>query len=146
MSRYSLWMRKDFMVWHALKTTIENDKIIPLFQEREIWWSALGSNVGFEEDGKNRLFERPVLVLKKFSKDVFWALPMTSKSKSSRYYHTFLLNGVERTVILSQLRLLSSKRLLRRVGKINELQFFAVVNCLIDILKNNGPHSGASGA
>lgn len=36
-----------------------------LFYEREIWWCSLGVNIGFEQDGTNDLFERPVLVIKK---------------------------------------------------------------------------------
>ncbi len=30
-------------------------------------WCSIGINVGDEEDGKNELYERPVLVIKKFN-------------------------------------------------------------------------------
>jgi hypothetical protein len=32
--------------------------------EREISWCALGAQVGFEQDGLNENFERPVIVVK----------------------------------------------------------------------------------
>jgi hypothetical protein len=59
------------------------------FYDREIWWASLGSNIGYEEDGKNRRFERPVLVLKRFNHNMLWALPMTSQARSSEYFYLF---------------------------------------------------------
>ena len=49
--------------------------------EREIWWCSLGVNVGHEEDGKNEQFERPALILKKWSNKTVIILPMTTKTK-----------------------------------------------------------------
>lgn len=52
----------------------------------------------------------------KFNKDILWALPITSKDKTGKYYYQFEHNGNKNSVILSQIRLISSRRLLRRVG------------------------------
>lgn len=97
------------------------------FHEREIWWTNLGTNVGFEEDGKNMQHERPVIVLKKFNKDLFWALPLTSKEKSNKYYFGFkyIENKKEKKgiAILSQVRAMSSKRLLRKIGVVQRGEF-----------------------
>jgi hypothetical protein len=30
------------------------------FREKEIWWACLGANIGFEQNGKNENFERPI--------------------------------------------------------------------------------------
>jgi hypothetical protein len=86
-------MEKDFWKWHSLKSEIEKQIPSPLFYEREIWWCSVGANVGAEEDGKNDPFERPVLVLRKFNRDMFWGIPITSKEKYGEYYYPFSLHG-----------------------------------------------------
>ena len=116
-------MIRKFRKWHELKSNIENKTWLPLFREQEIWWCSLGANIGVEEDGKNTLYERPILILRKFNKEMLWALPMTSKKKEGKFYSSFPMHEQDRTVILSQLRVLSSKRLIRRIGKISDNQF-----------------------
>lgn len=93
------------------------------FHEREIWWASLGANIGFEQDGKHENFERPVLVLKKFNRFVLWIVPLTSTVKDDRHYFTIEYEGKQYSVILSQLRLISSKRLLRKVRMVSEEEF-----------------------
>lgn len=139
-------MQKDFLNWHSLKSKIEDEHIAPLFREQEIWWCSLGANVGVEEDGKNEFFERPVLILRKFNKEMLWALPMTSQKKESHFYHTFPFKGFERTAMLSQLRVLSGKRLIRRIGKLSDNQFLLAKEAVGVLLKRDGPLSGASSA
>ena len=63
-------MEKDFQKWHSEKEKLHARSNAPFFHEREIWWCSLGLNVGFEQDGKNDNFERPVLVLRRFNRDV----------------------------------------------------------------------------
>lgn len=135
-------MQKDFQKWHSLKSKIDSENISPLFREQEIWWCALGANVGFEEDGKNDLFERPVVILRKFNKELFLGLPMTSKQKEGKYYHSILLHKIARSAILSQVRILSGKRLIRRLGKISDNQFDAAENAFIAMIKETDPFRG----
>lgn len=137
---------KDYSSWHKIKTESENTGQSKLFREREIWWTSIGNNIGFEQDGKHDLYERPVLVFRKFNKEMFWALPMTSKAKEGKFYFSFPLHGENRTAILSQLRVLSSKRLIRRIGKISNQNFIDVETAIINLIKSNDPLSGASGA
>lgn len=56
--------------WHKIKIDIQLavDKSNLYFYEKDVWWASLGANIGHEEDGKNKKFERPVLILKKFNK------------------------------------------------------------------------------
>jgi len=110
-----------------IKLFIRSHKEI-YFYEREIWWVSLGKNIGFEENGKNDNFERPVLVLKKFNKQIFWGLPITTKNKKSKYYCSINYNDKEYSVILSQIRLISSKRLLRKIRKLSPDEFTKVKN------------------
>src|ERR1043165_6943987 len=113
-------MAKDYKNWYILKSHLESERTTSIFNQQEVWWCSLGANIGVEMDGKNRLFERPVLVLHKFNRHMFWGLPLTSKQKTGRFYHTFVLHGKEEFINFAQLRLLSSKRLIRRMGKVSD--------------------------
>lgn len=80
-------MKKDYQKWHREKTNIEHsDKPRVFFHEREVWWCSIGSNVGFEQDGRGETYARPVLVFKKFNKEVFWSLPLSTKIKNGKFY------------------------------------------------------------
>jgi mRNA interferase MazF len=118
-----------FINWTKLKIRLHISERQPVyFREKEIWWASLGANIGYEQDGKNDKFERPILVLKKFSKDILWALPLTSKDKTGEYYYQFEYNRKKYSVILSQIRLISSKRLLRKVRVLSDVEFEKVRN------------------
>jgi mRNA interferase MazF len=119
-------MEKDFQKWHNKKRKINRNQDVPYFYEREIWWCSLGLNIGYEQDGKNENFERPVVVLKKFNKHIFWAVPLTSKQKFGKYYYHFVFGNETSAAIVSQLRLISSKRLLRKIGMISESDFVRI--------------------
>src|SRR3989344_5010796 len=110
-------MKKDFKKWGDKKTGIHNDNVRPFFHEREIWWCSLGENVGFEQDGKGIKFARPVVIFKKFNKEVFWAIPLSTKMKKSKFYVSLSASdNIQRVAIVSQLRLVDSKRLLDKIA------------------------------
>ena len=136
---------KDFDKWNKVKKIID-DKIVEdsvFFHERDIWWGVLGLNIGIEANGKNELFERPVLLIKVFNKDMIWCLPITSTLKDSLFYYKILVNEEENSVMTTQIRTISSKRLLRKVGMIGEGEFEEILYSLIFFLKNESPLSGA---
>jgi mRNA-degrading endonuclease toxin of MazEF toxin-antitoxin module len=114
-------MQKDFQKWHVLKSQINDIKKRRYFREREIWWCHLGCNVGSEEDGKNNVFSRPILVIKKISRDLCWTLPLTSTDRRGWFYYPVDIAGANHPsfVILSQLRILDGRRLSRRIAKIH---------------------------
>ncbi|OGG53822.1 hypothetical protein A3H16_03565 [Candidatus Kaiserbacteria bacterium RIFCSPLOWO2_12_FULL_53_8] len=120
-------MQKDFDKWNEEKKKLHNRESGVFFHEREIWWCSLGVNVGFEQDGTNDLFERPVLVVKKFNRDVLWVLPLTRSDKKNRYYLPVTIGEENSVVILSQLRLISSKRLQRYMHKLPQGQFKQII-------------------
>ncbi len=112
-----------FDVWNDRKKKLEKELTqLPIFSEREIWWCALGKNIGGEEDGKNELFERPVLILRKFSKHTAVILPLTTKGKDLPFYYKLQYDQVS-SVILSQVRLVSTKRLLRKMYRLGRGEF-----------------------
>jgi mRNA interferase MazF len=107
---------KDFDGWNELKKQLSDRKKIPEFKEREVWWCPLGVNLGFEEDGKNKNFERPVLVFRKFNRWLFAGVPLTTKNKNNEFHFRLpCYKNIDSSVILSQARTLSAKRLIRRV-------------------------------
>lgn len=128
---------QDFIAWAKMKIRLEFGEKKPMyFYERELWWCSIGVNIGFEQDGKNHLFERPVLVVKKFNKDIFWGLPLTRTKRGNSIFYVPLDQGREDSfVILSQLRIMSSKRLLRRMRMIREDEFQMIKKELQNFLK-----------
>lgn len=125
--------------WTTIKyrLVILEEKHIPYFHEKEIWWCSIGSNIGFEQEGKNENFERPVLIIKKFNRHMMWVLPLTSKIKTTPYHFPISYKDRQSTVILSQLRTISSKRLLRKIGKISNEDFQKVRERVIALIKND---------
>lgn len=82
---------KNFDKWNIRKKRIEKKTQIPFFYTREIWRCSLGVNIGSEHDGKNDLYERPVLILKKFNKNTLLILPLTTKIAHKNYSSKELL-------------------------------------------------------
>ena len=119
---------KDFDGWIIKKKDCHfRIAIPPMFKERDIWWISIGVNVGFEEDGKNENFVRPVLVIKKFSKELFLGIPMSTKLKENKYYVPVSVGGKTVSVLTSQMRVFSSKRILNKLSELDEGDFFRVL-------------------
>ena len=129
-------MVKDFDSWNQKKKAIDSGDKSPLFHSREIWWCSLGVNIGVETDGQNNDFERPVLVIKKFNKDMALVLPLTRSKKDTPYHYGFILEGDRESsiLVLSQLRLVSSKRLIRLMKKVPEKTFAEILNKITQYL------------
>jgi len=128
-----------FVNWtkQKIRHHLHEDKKNLYFNEGQIWWSALGKNIGFEMDGKHELFTRSVLILKKYSSTMCFVLPLTTKIKDNNppYQFTFHLNGRKNAVNLTQGRTISTKRLLQKEGYINKKIFNQIKDSFIDCLK-----------
>lgn len=117
-------MKKDFQRWHNKKTQIDKIEKRAFFHEREIWFCYLGANVGFEQDGSGKDFLRPVIIVRKFSQQVFWGVPLTHTNKRKKYYFAFKFIKREVSVaVLSQLRLIDARRLSYKIGEIAAADF-----------------------
>ena len=120
-----------FIEWIKLKILLHANGKILYFKEGQIWWVNFGQNIGREINGKHANFERPAIVLKKFGGDTFWALPVTSVPKEGRHYYRFANpDGRQNFVNLSQLRLMSSQRMIRKIGRLDEMDFNAIRNLI----------------
>jgi mRNA interferase MazF len=115
---------KDFDSWNNIKKGIEQRNNNAFCKNAEVWWCSLGLNIGFEQDGKNQLFERPVLVVRRFNKSVFWGVPLSTKVKPKNpHYLQLRHDNQDYSAIISQLRLYDSKRLQRKMYKISKEEF-----------------------
>jgi mRNA interferase MazF len=129
-----------FDEWSILKKCISVKSSLGKYHEREIWWCSLGKNIGNEQDGKNNNFERPVLVLKKWNKDFFIGIPMTTKnkvkSKDEKFYYKYFSDEENQGsyFMLTQVRVFISKRLVRKLNFVREFVFVDLKKHLSKIL------------
>lgn len=128
----------DFDLWNYKKKEIDSKIISSSFHyyEREAWWCSIGKNIGSEENGKNEFFERPIIIFRIFGTETLWAIPLTSREikPESRKEIEIILNNQKQTVDLAQIRLISSKRLLRYAGIIDLNDFQKIRKNLKDLM------------
>ncbi|MEI6042200.1 MAG: type II toxin-antitoxin system PemK/MazF family toxin [bacterium] len=129
-------MFKKFTEWIHAKINIDEKERKSQIKVMEVYWCALGENIGDEENGKGDDFCRPVLVFKKFNNNIFWGIPMSTKEKESIYYIKVRLLDSVRSVMISQVRTLDTKRLLKKIGYISRADFTIVQDAVIGIIKN----------
>jgi mRNA-degrading endonuclease toxin of MazEF toxin-antitoxin module len=127
-----------YLSWIYKKIVVNNKPRNIQIKEGMIYWCSLGENVGDEESGKGSEFRRPVLVVKKFSNNLCWALPLSTKFKPNNkyYFNIDTING-KRSVILSQLKVTDTKRFGLDMGSIARDELSAIKNLLIELLKHN---------
>ena len=118
-------MDNNFDDWNEIKKDIEYKDKIFTFKVREIYWLKVGKNIGYEVYGKGNDFLRPVLVFRKFSKESFLGIPLTSQTKDDMFHFEFKSINKDKInyAILSQIKLFSSKRIKVKMGKISNENF-----------------------
>ncbi len=94
----------------------------------------MGSNIGDEENGKGVVHSRPILVVKKFNKNIFWGIPLTTQIKENPYYHKIVFQGKEQCAMISQLRLWDAKRLSSQMGQITQKSMTEIQQRIVDIV------------
>jgi len=111
---------KDFDTWNNQKKNIHSMGENKFYHPRDIWWCRLGLNIGYEQDGKDNDFERPVLVLKAFGKTCLVAPLTTSLQKHVYRIPIGLIEGKEATAILSQIKVVDTKRFSEKIGVLDK--------------------------
>jgi len=128
---------KNFQGWSKLKKILHSLPIYLQFNEGEVWWAALGANIGIEIDGKGENFDRPIVIVRKFSKDHMWVVPLTRRTIINNKVHlslSFKIFGVPTAAMITQLQTMSQERLLRRIGILTKDQFLMICKSLITLL------------
>ncbi|MEN9604992.1 MAG: hypothetical protein RJB39_677 [Candidatus Parcubacteria bacterium] len=131
-------MYKDFDRWNILKKKIEVRNSI-YTHKREIWWCYLGINVGSEICGKNEIFERPVLIVKVFNKDVALVIPLTTKNKGVVNHIKLSVTNVDSFAMIEHMKTISTKRLSRKITKLDPKEFLNFENDYFTLLCNRKP-------
>lgn len=116
-------MEKDFDSWNKRKKEINGEEP-NFYHEREIRWCSLGVNIGFEQDGTSKKYRRPVLIIKGFSRHVCLIVPLTTSQKKNPYHvGAGIIEGQEAFAIVSQIRLIDTKRLHDRLAILDKEKF-----------------------
>lgn len=98
---------KHFEEWMELKEELHFGESGPKINDGDIWWCALGENVGVEINGKSSRFSRPVLIMKRLSGLGFMGIPLTSQRKTGSWYTEFKFLDKKQFAALCQARVLS---------------------------------------
>jgi mRNA interferase MazF len=125
---------KLFKSWINYKSEIDTLKRSYEIKESEVYWCSVGENIGDEENGKGLKFRRPVLVFKKFNNNIFWAVPLTTKNKENKYYVKVLLKDETVSAMISQLRIIDTKRLDQKIGYVSRSDYLKIKQEIIKII------------
>ena len=128
-------MIKDFDQWNKEKKHIHAQGASKLYHERELWWCALGVNVGFEQDGSGDEHRRPVIILKGLSKDTCFIIPLTTAEKNHPLRPSIgLVGGKKARALLSQIRVIDTRRLVRKIGYLEQDIFLRIRKAVKELL------------
>jgi mRNA-degrading endonuclease toxin of MazEF toxin-antitoxin module len=120
-------MQKNFDVWNDAKKNIHDRAGAPFYHSREIWWCSLGVNIGAEQDGSGDEFHRPVVILKSFGAQTCLVIPLTTSPKVHPLRPSVgLIDGKGAHALLSQIRIIDTKRLVRKIGYLKKEIFEAI--------------------
>ena len=140
-------MEKDFDEWNKVKKEINSCELHRdfFYHQREVWWCSIGLNVDVETDGKQNNFERPVLVIQKFNREMFWGITLTSKERTGKFYIKITHSKGSAWAMLTQMKTFSSKRLLRKIGMISEEDFAKIQEGITELIIRIEPlHKGGA--
>jgi mRNA interferase MazF len=118
--------------WWKITIRLRDRQRKPFFKEGEIWWCSIGMNVGTEIFGKGQRFTRPIIIFKKFNKNAFLGIPLTSQIKTGKWYVSVTHGEKTDTALLAQIRVMDSKRLVERMETIGDDGFDEIKRSFLD--------------
>jgi mRNA interferase MazF len=127
-----------FDEWNEVKKDIHKSERKLSIKTREIFWANIGQNIGFEQNGKGKNFARPIIVVKKLTKDLFLGIPTTTTLREDNdYFHKFKYTTYNNEVLnvsalILQVKVFSIKRLMNKIRMIHKEDF----NLIIEKSKN----------
>lgn len=116
-------MEKDFDQWNKEKKRT-HARHPRLYTVREIWWCRLGVNVGTEQDGSDKLFLRPVVIICAFGSDACLVVPLTTSAREHPLRVSVgEVQGEKARANISQMRTIDTRRLIEKIGFLEEHLF-----------------------
>ncbi len=131
---------KRFFEWIGLKAKLDlrQDKV-PYVSAGEIWWASLGENVGYEINGKNSEFTRPVVIFKKLSRGFYFVIPLTTQVREGTWYASFRIGNKEQFACLHQARSIDYRRLHSRLGRLDAFSYGKIESGFLKLYFKNIP-------
>ena len=109
---------KDFKGWMTIKERIHYQQLTRTISDGEIWWCAVGENVGSEICGKGAFFSRPMLIIRKLSKNNFIGVPLSSQIHYGSWYVDFVFKNKKEYAVVAQVENVSTYRLYTKIGRV----------------------------
>lgn len=128
-------MEKDFDLWNENKKLLDTRRSEFLFKTGDIWWCSVGLNIQTESCGKGKNYQRPVLVLKKLSRNSFIGIPLSTKEKTGSWFVDIFIREERRCALLYQIRMFSTNRFQRRLATLDTSDFHKVKEKLKALLE-----------
>lgn len=127
--------------WLPVKESRHNisQKKIPKIANGEVWWVAIGENVGVEINGKSKYFSRPVLVFQKLGYLGFMGIPLSTQKHTGTWYVNFSFQNKDICAVLSQARVFSASRIYNRLGQVDEEDMKKIQSGFYDLYIKNFP-------
>jgi mRNA interferase MazF len=128
-------MVKEFDNWNSKKKEINENGENKYYHPRDIWWCKLGLNIGFEQDGKDEEFQRPVLIIFGFGKNTCIVVPLTTSDQIHKYRIPIgLVDGKEAKAIISQIKVVDTKRFVEKIDVLDKAIFSTIIKFIKDLL------------
>lgn len=126
--------------WNRIKKRVNIINDIKYPKVGDVWVSVLGKNIGHEQNGSAVDFNRPVLVLRKFNNYIFWVVPLSTKQKDVEFYYNFIdLDHNKASFILTQIRVFSVNRFLRKLYSIENDLLEDIKKRVVELLQIENP-------
>lgn len=133
-------MMKDFDSWNKVKK-ITHAGQPRLYTVREIWWCRLGINIGTEQDGSNEKFSRPAVIIRGFGPDACLVIPLTTSTRKHPLRAPIgLVDGQEARANLSQIRVVDTRRLVKKIGFLEASAFSKLRKAARDMFSGGSPN------
>ena len=125
----------EFNQWNIQKQNLHFNGKGKFCHERDIWWCSLGVNIGFEQNGDGLEHRRPVIIIKGLSKDTCLVAPLTSsKNQHPLRIPLGIINDLENSVLLSQIKTIDTRRLVSKIGRLDSKKFDVIRKAIKDLL------------
>ena len=133
-------VRELFEKWNRVKQKTHDIQKIIGIKERDIVFIKMGQNIGFEQDGKGEEFLRPVVIVKKFNKNMFLGIALTTKEKDNMYHFSFVYQNrsgqsIQNSAILSQAKIYDTKRVKYKSGVISKENFTNLYKSFLKVIQ-----------
>ena len=129
MAHATMYTRDNFKEWDEHKYRVHSRQPVQYVMEGEIWWCAIGLNVGRETNGKrnnNGEYIRPVLILTILGRESVLAVPLSRTKRAGKYFYNINHKGEAQSLSLHQIRYMDTRRLTRRIRKINRKELIDI--------------------